>query len=317
MKAITYDQFGDANVLKLADLPIPEPGPGQVLVKIHAAGVNPIDWKIRGGQFECVFEHAFPITPGWDMAGVVETSGDGVSAWQAGDKVYAYTRFAKAEVGTYAEYIVVPESYLGPMPKDLSFTQAASLPLVALTAWQTFVDFAKLSPGQLALIHAGAGGVGSLAIPLAKHLGATVITTAQANNHDYCHNLGADHCLDYEKTDYRATLKDLCSEGVDVILDTVGNEIPDQSLEILKPGGALICLNDPPDEGRAKALGFRTLRLYSEPDGKTLREITKLVEEGILPVPEIQALPLTDAGKAQTISEAGHVRGKLVLDINS
>lgn len=313
MKAITYGKFGGASVLELTDLPTPSPGPGEVLVKIHAAGVNPIDWKIRNGQFECVFEHAFPITPGWDMAGVVEALGEGVSAWKAGDKVYAYTRFAKAEVGTYAEYIVVPESYLGPMPKGLSFIEAAGIPLAALTAWQTFTDFAKLAPGQVALIHAGAGGVGSLAIPLAKHLGATVITTAQAGNHDYCRVRGADHCIDYKKADYRESLKELCPEGVDAILDSIGYEIPDQSLDILKPGGALVCLNDPPDEDRAKALGLRTLRLYSEPDGKTLAKITKLVEEGVLPLPEIKAFPLSDAQKTQTLSEAGHVRGKLVL----
>lgn len=315
MRAVIYDAFGGPEVLRLSDRPVPEPGPGEVLVKIHAAGVNPIDWKIRGGQFECVFEHAFPITPGWDMAGVVEAPGDGVKNWKMGDKVYAYTRFAKAEVGTYAEYIALPESYLATMPKGLSFAQAASIPLAALTAWQTFVDFAKLTPGQVALIHAGAGGVGSLAIPLAKHLGATVITTAQAGNHDYCRRLGADHCIDYHKADYRESLKDLCPEGVDAILDSLGGQTPDESLDILKPGGALICLNDPPDEDRAKALGLRTLRLYAEPDGKTLTKITKLVEKGILPIPEIKALPLSDAQKAHTLSEAGYVRGKLVLEI--
>jgi len=315
MKAITYEEFGGANVLEASDLPIPEPGPGEVLVKIHAAGVNPIDWKIRNGQFECVFEHAFPITPGWDMAGVIEALGEGAKNFTTGDKVYAYTRFSKAEVGTYAEYIVVPESYLGPMPKGLSFIEAASIPLAALTAWQTFKDFAKLSPGQVALIHAGAGGVGSLAIPLAKHLGATVLTTAQTANHDYCKSLGADHCIDYKKTDYRTTLKELFPKGVDVILDSIGNEIPDESLDILKPGGALICLNDPPDEDRAKALGLRTLRLYSEPDGKALGEITKLIKQGILPIPEIKTLSLSDAQKAHTLSEAGHVRGKLVLQV--
>ncbi|MEE8258518.1 MAG: NADP-dependent oxidoreductase [Sphingomonadales bacterium] len=315
MKAITYDEFGGANVLELTDLPTPEAGPGEVLVKIHAAGVNPIDWKIRNGQFECVFEHAFPITPGWDMAGVVENPGPGVSSWKAGDKVYAYTRFAKAEVGTYGEYIVVPESYLGPMPKGLSFIEAASIPLAALTAWQTFKDFVNLRPGQAVLIHAGAGGVGSLAIPLVKHLGATVLTTAQTANHDYCKGLGADHCIDYKKADYRTTLKELFPEGVDAILDSIGNEIPDESLDILKPGGALICLNDPPDEDRAKTLGLRALRLYAEPNGQTLFKITKLVEAGTLPFPEIQVFPLAAAQKALTLSEAGHVRGKLVLEI--
>jgi len=315
MKAITYKEFGGANVLEASDLPIPEPGPGEVLVKIHAAGVNPIDWKIRNGQFECVFEHAFPITPGWDMAGVIEALGEGAKNFTTGDKVYAYTRFSKAEVGTYAEYIVVPESYLGPMPKGLSFIEAASIPLAALTAWQTFKDFAKLSPGQVALIHAGAGGVGSLAIPLAKHLGATVLTTAQTANHDYCKGLGADYCIDYKKADYRTTLKDLYFDGVDAILDCIGYQIPDESLDILKPGGALVCLNDPPDEDRAKTLGHRVLRLYSEPNGQTLFKITKLVEAGTLPIPEIQIFPLAEAQKAHTLSEAGHVRGKLVLEI--
>lgn len=315
MKAITYEEFGGANVLEASDLPTPEAGPGEVLVKLHAAGVNPIDWKIRNGQFECVFEHAFPITPGWDMAGVIEALGEGAKNFTTGDKVYAYTRFAKAEVGTYAEYIVVPESYLGPMPKGLSFIEAASIPLAALTAWQTFTGFAKLSPGQVTLIHAGAGGVGSLAIPFAKHLGATVITTAQASNHDYCRELGADYCIDYQAVDYLTVLKGLYPDGVDVILDTLGGETPNESLGVLKPGGALICLNDPPDEDRAKALGLRTLRLYSEPDGKALGEITKLIEQGILPIPEIKTLSLSDAQKAHILSEAGHVRGKLVLEI--
>jgi NADPH2:quinone reductase len=315
MKAITYDTFGGPEVLKLTELPVPRPGPGEVLVKIHAAGVNPIDWKIRNGQFECVFEHAFPITPGWDMAGEVAACGEGVKNWKAGDKVYAYTRFARAEVGTYGEYIVVPESYLAPMPKGLSFIEAASIPLAALTAWQTFVGFAKLVPGQVVLIHAGAGGVGSLAIPLAKHLGATVITTAQTVNHDYCRELGANHCIDYKKTDYRAALKELHPEGLNAILDSVGNKTPDESLEVLKSGGALICLNDPPDENQAKNLGIRAFRLYAEPDGKTLAKITRLVEEGVLLIPEIQSLPLNEAHKAHTLSEAGHVRGKLVLEV--
>jgi len=315
MRAITYDKFGGATVLKLTDLPVPEPGPGEVLVKIHAAAVNPIDWKIRNGQFECVFEHTFPITPGWDMAGVIEALGPGVENWSAGDKVYAYTRFSKAEVGTYAEYIVVPETYLALAPKGLSFTEAASIPLAALTAWQTFKGFANLMPGQVALIHAGAGGVGSLAIPFAKHLGAIVLTTAQTKNHDYCRRFGADLCFDYKKADYRTLIKELYPEGVDAILDSIGEEVPNESLDILKPSGALICLNDPPDEDRAKALGLRALRLYSEPDGKTLGKITKLVEKGILPIPEIQAFPFNYAQKAHTLSEAGHVRGKLVLEI--
>ncbi|MCH8171823.1 MAG: NADP-dependent oxidoreductase [Proteobacteria bacterium] len=315
MKAVTYNAFGDPEVLKISDLPLPEPGAGEIRVKISAAAVNPIDWKIRNGQFECVFEHAFPITPGWDMAGVIDTLGKGVLDWRAGDKVYAYTRFARAEVGTYAEYIVVPESYLAPMPRGFSYVEAASIPLVALTAWQTFIDFAKLTPGQVALIHAGAGGVGSLAIPLAKHLGATVITTAQVDNHGYCRELGADHCIDYQADDYRSVLKGLYPDGVDVILDTLGGETPNESLGVLKPGGALICLNDPPDEDRAKALGLRTLRLYAEPDGKTLAKITRLVEEGVLPIPEIQIFPLSAAQKAHILSEVGHVRGKLVLKV--
>ena len=202
MRAVYYERFGGADVLTVGDLPDPQPGPGEVLIALQATSVNPIDWKIREGLFECVFDHRFPIVPGWDAAGTVAAVGTGVEGLSAGQAVYAYCRKPLAHAGTYAEYVTMSADAVAPAPASLTAGQAAAIPLCALTCWQSLVDFGQVQAGDTVLIHAGAGGVGSLAIQLAKHLGARVLTTASARNADYVTGLGADLVIDYTQEDY-------------------------------------------------------------------------------------------------------------------
>lgn len=315
MQAVFYEAFGGADVLKLGELARPEPAPGEVLIRIHATSVNPIDWKIRQGLFECVFDHAFPVIPGWDAAGEIAALGPGVDEFSIGDAVYAYCRKAVAHDGTYADYIAMPAAAVAPKPEGLSFQEAAAIPLCGLTAWQSLKAFAGLRPGQTVLIHAGAGGVGSLAIPIARHLGAKVLTTCSAQNRDYCAGLGADHVIDYRAGDYREAVRALAPDGLDMVFDCVGGAIPDESVDLIRPGGALACLNEAPDEAAAEARGIRASRIYAEPSGDGLRALTALVDAGVLRAPETRVFPLADARRAHELSEAGHVRGKLILTI--
>lgn len=315
MRAVYYERFGGADVLTVGDLPDPEPGPGEVLIALQATSVNPIDWKIREGLFECVFDHRFPIVPGWDAAGTVAAVGAGVDGLAVGQAVYAYCRKPVAHEGTYAEYVTMPADAVAPAPASLTAEQAAAIPLCALTCWQSLVDFGQVQAGDSVLIHAGAGGVGSLGIQLAKHLGARVLTTASARNADYVTGLGADLVIDYTRQDYRATVRAAAPDGVDMILDGVGGAIPAESLELIRGGGGLACLNEPPDEAAAASRGIRTARIYAEPNGAQLGEIAKLIDAGALRPPAIDTLPLARAAEAMARSQTGHVRGKLVLHI--
>ena len=313
MRAVYYEAFGASDVLKLGELPTPKAGPGEVLIAIGAASINPIDWKIREGQFECVFDYEFPIIPGWDAAGEIAELGEGVTDFATGEKVYTYFRKPAVHDGTYAEYAAVPADSVARMPKDISVEAAAAVPICALTAWQSLVGFGDVKAGQKLLVHAGAGGVGSFTIPLAKHLGAEVFTTCSTANAEYCHTLGADHVIDYRSQDYRAVIHDLVPEGLDMVFDGVGGTIPTESLDLIRPGGAVVCLNEPPDEDRASAKDIRTLRIYAAPNGGELAEIAGLIEAGVFKLPPVHSFPLAEAAAAMDQSQAGHVRGKLVL----
>ena len=313
MKAAFHKSFGGSDVMEIGQRDDPAPGPGQLLVRVRAAAVNPIDWKIREGLFECIFEHRFPIVPGWDVAGEIVALGEGAQGFEIGNRVYAYCRQSLAHEGAYAQYIRLPESYPARIPEGLDFTAAAAIPLCALTGWQSLAVFGQVGAGHEVLIHAGAGGVGSLAIQIAKHLGATVTTTASAANTDYCKGLGADAVIDYRTTNYVDEVRRLAPEGLDMIFDAVGGSIPDESLELIKSGGALACLNEAPDEAAAEALGIRASRIYVEADVKALAVISGLIEAGALRPPEIRTFPLEAAAEAMDLSQAGHVRGKLVL----
>lgn len=315
MRAVIYDAWGGPERLRIGEKPIPEPGPGEIRLKVAAAGVNPIDWKIREGMFECIFDHEFPITPGWDGAGTVDAMGDGVTGWAQGDRTYFYCRKSLAHDGTFGEYIVIPADWVARPPDSLSDGEAACVPLCALTAYQTLIEFARIRPGDAVLVHAGAGGVGSFALPMAKLLGAKVYATASAANHDYCRARGADKVIDYTVEDYRDILRELEPDGLSLVFDTIGGAIPGESPALVRSGGALVCLNEAPDMAEAEKRGIRAVRLYSEPNGAQLSEIAGWIDRGSLPMPDIEIMELDDAAKAMNLSQAGHVRGKIALTL--
>ncbi|MFN3231154.1 MAG: NADP-dependent oxidoreductase [Alphaproteobacteria bacterium] len=317
MKAVYYERFGESEVLQLGDLPMPKPGPGEVLVNVAAASVNPIDWKLREGFFDGVFPHEFPVIPGWDLAGRVAALGEGATGFSPGDRVYAYCRKPVVRAGTYAEYVVVDADVLAPSPANLSDVEAATIPLVGLTVWQSLFEFAGLKAGQSVLVHAGAGGVGSLAVQLAAHAGARVFATASAANADYLLELGASRAIDYKIENLSVVQRFEVPAGFDVVFDTVGGDVLAASYGLLKPGGALPALNDEPDSQICEAKSIRGLRLFSEPNGAHLRRLTALIDEGALKPSEIEVFPLKQAAEAMDLSQAGHVRGKLVLDIGA
>lgn len=315
MRAVYYEQFGGSDVLQVGDLPGPAPASGEVLIRINAASVNPVDWKIREGFFDGIFSHRFPIIPGWDAAGEVAGLGDGVSGLQAGDRVYAYCRKPVVHGGTYAEFVTVPADFVALAPANLDDVQASTIPLVGLTVWQSLFEFADLTAGQTVLIHAGAGGVGSLAVQLAAHAGARVYATASAANEAYVRELGAQRVIDYRKENLGEVRRSELTAGFDVVFDTVGGEVLTESYDLVKPGGALPALNDAPDEALCAERGIRALRVFSEPNGQHLGRLTSLIEAGALGPAQIESYPLEQAAFAMDRSQAGHVRGKLALTI--
>lgn len=315
MKAMAIEAFGGSDQLRLMDLPVPEPKDDEIRIEVAAAGVNPVDWKIRKGLLKQAFPHEFPLIPGWDAAGTVHALGKAATRFEVGDKVHAYCRKPVIQWGTYAEYVTVREAVTAPMPRNLSFAQAAAIPLAGLTAWQALIDFALLVPGQTVLVHAGAGGVGGLAIQFAKHHGATVYTTARASNHDYVKDLGADVAIDYTRENFADRVRALEPDGVDVVFDTVGGNTLTESYQVVRPDGVLVSIVDMPDRRTAELYNLRAGYIFVEPNGDELREIGRLIEAGAVRPPAIEEMPLEAAAAAQDKNEARHVHGKIVLKI--
>lgn len=315
MKAMAIEAFGGSDQLRLMDLPIPEPEDDEIRIEVAAAGVNPVDWKIREGMLKEAFPHGFPLIPGWDAAGTVHALGKAATRFKVGDQVHAYCRKPVIQWGTYAEYVTVREAVTAPMPRNLSFAQAATIPLAGLTAWQALIDFALLAPGQTVLVHAGAGGVGGLAIQFAKHRGAKVYTTARESNHDYVKGLGADAAIDYTRQNFVDRVRALEPSGVDVVFDTVGGNTLTESYRVVRPDGVLISIVDVPDQRTAELYNLRTGYVFVEPNGDELREIGRLIEAGTVRAPAIEEMPLEAAAAAQDKNEARHVRGKIVLKV--
>jgi len=313
MKAIAIMDFGGRNRLQLMELPRPEAGAGEVLIKVHAAGVNPVDWKIREGLLRTRLPHQFPVILGWDAAGVVETGG---KKFRPGDEVYAYCRKPIVQHGAYADYIAVPESSVALKPRKFSFLEAAAVPLAALTAYQALFDAAGLKRGQTVLIHAAAGGVGGFAVQLAKERGARVLATASAAKHDYVRGLGADEVVDYQGVDFRKAIRKLCPDGVDVVFDTVGGAVQTRSAEVVKRGGVLVSILAFADTAAIEKRGVRPEYVFVCPNGKQLAKLTELAEAGRLRTRVEQVFPLKDAAKAHALIEAGHSTGKIVLRIS-
>jgi NADPH:quinone reductase-like Zn-dependent oxidoreductase len=308
MKAVSIYTYGGPEVLKYEDAPRPHPREGEVLVRVHAAGINPVDWKIREGHLKEMLHHTLPLILGWDVSGVVETLGPEVKRLKSGDEVFSRPDISRD--GAYAEFIVIKESEVALKPLSIDHIHAAALPLAGLTAWQTLFDAGGLVAGQRVLIHGGAGGVGHLAVQLAKWKGAHVIATASAANHDFLRKLGADQIVDYKTVRFEDAV-----EPVDIVLDTQGGEIQERSWKTLKPGGILISIANPPSAEKAKALGVRQAFVFIEPNAAHLAEIAKLVDADKLKVIVETILSLSDAARGQELSERGHTRGKIVLRV--
>lgn len=306
MRAVVVSQWGGPEVLTETELDRPEPAMGEVLVRVHAAGVNPVDWKTRASGALIPWGPVPAV--GWDVSGTVEAVGLGVTLFQPGDEVFGMPRFPH-QAGAYAEYVTAPARHFTRKPASIDHVQAAALPLAALTAWQALTDTAGLRPGQRVLVHAAAGGVGHFAVQIAKALGAYVIGTASAPKHELVRSLGADEVIDYRTTAF----EDAVAE-VDVVIDAIGGDYGTRSLKVLRPGGHLITLNGP-DQVPAEAEAFHTGWTLVEPDYAGLRAVAALVEEGKLRPVVDTVLPLAEAAKAHEIGELGRTTGKIVLTV--
>lgn len=322
MKAVSIDKFGGVDELKFTDVPIPDIGIGQVLVRVSYAGVNPVDWKIREGYLEKLFPHAFPLIPGWDMSGVIEAVDKSVTEFKPGDKVYSHIQPRPIQYGTYAEFTPADASAVSHMPSNLDFAEAASIPLAMLTAWQALVEIAELKKGENILVCAGAGGVGGFAIQIAKYIGANVLTTASASNHDYVQTLGADIAIDYNAEDINAEIYKFVNNGVDVVFDCTGVSDVEENISYVRKGGGgrYITICGQPDvvpalESLGSEFQINAELVFVKPNGQTLQGITKLIEEGHLKPLPLEEYSLKGAEKAQIKSAEGHVRGKLVIRV--
>ena len=308
MKAVCFYSYGGPGVLVYNDAPVPRTQKGEVLVRVHAAGINPVDWKIREGHLKEMLHHTLPLVLGWDMSGVVEVVGSGVIHMRVGDEVFSHPDISRD--GAYAEFIVIKESEVALKPKSIDYIHAAALPLAGLTAWQTLFDAGGLKAGQRVLIHAAAGGVGHLAVQLAKEKGAQVIGTASARNHDFLRKLGAEQIIDYKTVRFEEAV-----QPVDVVIDTMGGEIQERSWKVLKRGGVLVSIVSPPSAEIATAHGVRQAFVLTQPNAGQLAEIAKLVDADKLKAIVETIMPLSDATRAQEVSERGHTRGKIVLRV--
>jgi NADPH:quinone reductase-like Zn-dependent oxidoreductase len=308
MKAVVIHEYGRPELLKYENVPQPEPKEDQILVRVVAAGVNPVDGMIRSGMFAKHGEGAFPMILGGDIAGIIEKVGSKVTKFKAGDSVFAYVSLENN--GGYAEYALVTERETAPKPKSITYVEAAAVPIVALTAWQALVDTAKLSAGQTVLIHGGSGGVGTFAIQIAKARGARVIATASTANQDFLKQLGADVAIDYTKQKFDDIAKD-----VDVVLDSIGKDTLARSYGVVKKGGIIVSLVARPDQSQLEKHGIRGAAVSVDPNSEELAEIGKLIDQGKIKVIVSQTFPLSEAIKAQEQVATGHTRGKIVLKI--
>ena len=315
MKAIAIQEFGGRDKLKVLDLPVPEVGPQDVLIQVKAAGVNPVDWKIREGFLRDLLPHHFPVILGWDAAGIISQVGSDVTRLKVGDEVYAYCRMAVIQHGAYAEWISLPETNVSVKPKNVSFEEAATIPLAALTAYQSLFEAAGLQQGESVLIHAAAGGVGGFAVQLARHRGAKVFGTASPGNHEYVKGLGAELVIDYNTQDFRQVVRSVRPGGVDVVLDCVGGDVVEQSLDILNSNGRLVTIAESGLVKKLRAQGVNAHFVFVAPSSSQLDEITTLTESRKIHTHISSRFSLVEAAKAHELIESQHVRGKIVLTI--
>ena len=332
MKAFVLDRYGNNDGVRSGEIPEPELGSGDVLVQIHAASVNPLDLRIREGKLKPILPYRLPLVLGNDLAGVVVKVGPDARRFQPGDEVYA--RPDQGRIGAFAQLIAMNEDDVAVKPRELTMEEAASVPLVGLTAWQALIEKANLQAGQKVLIHAGSGGVGTFAIQLAKHLGATVATTTSTANVEWVQRLGADIVIDYKKEDFAAILQDY-----DVVVDTLGGETLEKSLRVLKPGGKVISVSGPPDREFAKEAGlnwilqqvmcllsFRIRRkakrdkvtysfLFMKSSGDQLRKLASIIDSGAIRPVVDQVFPFESTKEALAYVEQGRAKGKVVVKV--
>jgi len=310
MNAAYFDEFGDLNQIKTGTFDRPEPREGEVLVKVEAAGVNPVDAAVARGMLNEVIPTEFPAIPGWDMAGVVKERGYSARRFDEGDEVYAYARRPVVEHGTFAEYVAIPESYLSQKPQSISIEEAAGIPLVGLTAYQSLFQFGDLQKGQTLLVLGGSGGVGTLAIQMAKAVGATVIAVAGENNQDYMTELGADETIDYSAGNVGNAVREIAPEGIDFILHCSRGDSLQQSIDTLKSGGQLISITNS-DPKRPDDIQFQYV--FVEPNAKQLDHIREMVEDDKIRVPVSKTYSLEETDQALKDIESLHSRGKTVV----
>jgi len=332
MKAFIVDRYKSNSALRLGEMPEPDVRDHDVLVAIHPASLNQLDAKIRDGEFKLILPYRLPLILGNDMAGVVVRVGPKVRRFKSGDEVYA--RSNQDRIGTFAELIAMNEADVALKPNNLTMEEAASIPLVGLTAWQVLIDRAELKKGQKVLIHAGSGGVGTFTIQLAKHIGATVATTTSAANVDLVRSLGADVVIDYKKEDFAKVLN-----GYDVVLNSLGKDTLEKSLKVLKPGGKLISISGPPDIAFAKESGLnwffqQVMRLLSfhirkkakrhgisysfvfmRANGEQLSRITSLIESGVVRQVVDRIFPFQATNEAMDYLATGRAKGKVVINV--
>jgi alcohol dehydrogenase len=332
MKAALIDRYGGNDLVKVADIAVPAMGPKDVLVRVHAASVNPLDVKIRDGKLKALLRYRFPLVLGNDLSGVVTDVGAQVTRFKKGDAIYA--RLDKDRIGAFAEFAVVREGAAALKPANVTFEEAASLPLVALTAWQALVEIGKLGPRQRVLIHAGSGGVGSVAIQLARHLGAMIFTTVGERNMELARRLGADVPIDYRRARFEDVAKDC-----DVVLDSAGGDTLVRCFDCVKPGGVVVSIGPTPSKAFAKSWGFNPIivlaiglmsrkvtaaardhdarfeYLFMRADGEQLAEIARLVERGVIKPLIERVFPLAQVREALAHSESGRATGKVVIAV--
>ncbi|MGW1140486.1 NADP-dependent oxidoreductase [Streptomyces zhihengii] len=316
MRAVVQDGLGGPEVLRLAEVPRPAPLPTEVLVRVHAAGVNPVDWKTRAGGGMAGVLGDPPFVLGWDVSGVVEEVGFGVTTLAPGDEVYGMPWFPR-QAGAYAEYVTAPARQFARKPASLSHTEAAAVPLAALTAWQILTDTAHVEPGQRVLVHAAAGGVGHFAVQFARHVGAEVVGTARAARHEWLAGLGATRSVDYTRERFEDVVAD-----ADVVVDLLGDhdDTSRRSLRTLRKGGLLVAVPAGVSEELRRAAeeaGVRTSPFLVEPDGHALAAIARLIDTEGVAVAVEETFPLAEAARAHAQGERGRTRGKLVLDVRS
>ncbi|WP_330350271.1 NADP-dependent oxidoreductase [Streptomyces sp. NBC_00582] len=307
MKGISYNRYGGPEVLEYGEVRDPKVGPDAVLVKVRAAAVNPVDWKCRAGYLDPVLDTVFPVVPGWDVSGVVVQPGVAVSEFAAGDEVIGYVREDFLSRGTFAEYVAAPVRALARKPRNLTWEEAAGLPLTGLTAYQVLNRVLRVGRGETVLVHAAAGGVGSIAVQLARHVGARVIGTASEANHDFVRSLGGEPVTYGEGLAER--VRGQAPEGVDAVFDTIGGDTLKVSAQLLAPEGRLASIAD------GEVVGYGGVYFFVRPDAEDLTLLAELAEQGVVSVHVSETFPLERAADAHRLSEQGRTRGKIVVTV--